>query len=156
MLSGVSIGYEVVIGYNDVKTSAGVYFYVKRQSAYTSIKTVIPWDLIQLNIGNAMDSKTGVFTAPVNGRYHFSFNGHAWGGDSFVNLRVNGSISYRYIVASSSSNKYNNLPLMATLNLKTGDTVDMWLLNGSLNDDPANYATQFTGILLEEDLVFQQ
>ena len=146
----VCTGYEALIGYNDIKTATGVYFYVKRSTLYSSASTVIPYQVEQLNIGGAMNLASGVFTAPTNGRYHFSFNGHAWGTDSYVHIRLNGGV-----VAHSSAPTYNNLPIMATLSLNKGDKVDTWLDGGSLNTGSVNYATQFTGILLEEDLVFQ-
>jgi len=47
-----------------------------------------------------------------------------------------------------------NLPLVATLNLKKGETIDTYLVGGSIFDGVGDFRTQFSGILLEEDLVF--
>ena len=69
------LGYETLIGYNDVKTSAGVYFSVKRKTTYIIKNTVLPYDDADVNVGGAMNIATGVFTAPTSGRYHFSFHG---------------------------------------------------------------------------------
>jgi hypothetical protein len=104
-----------------------------------------------LNIGGAMDLATGVFTAPVNGRYFFSFSAHSWtttNEGNRIRLRVNGVIVGR----SFSPEKQYNLPISATLDLKRGDRVDVFLYGGSLWDNNSFY-TQFSGILLEEDLV---
>ena len=65
--------YETAIGYNDIKTAPGVSFYVQRNSTYASVNTTIPYEVTRLNVGGAMNAVTGVFTAPVNGRYYFSF-----------------------------------------------------------------------------------
>ena len=63
-----------MIGFNEVKTAFGVSFYVQRQTTYSSTTgTTIPYEVTQLNIGDAMNAATGVFTAPVNVRYLFSF-----------------------------------------------------------------------------------
>ena len=94
-----------------VKTSSGVYFYVGRNSPYPTTKTAIPYEVERLNIGGAMNLASGVFTAPVSGRYQFNF------------------------VAQKN------------------DRIDTYLIKGSINDDSTFYNTQFTGILLEEDLV---
>ena len=144
--------YETAIGYLDVKTSSlgAVSFYLQRNSTFASAGTVIPYELTRLNIGNAMNIVTGVFTAPVNARYYFSFTAMSWSTDVLNNvyLRLNGvgigisqAPSYRY-----------NLPLIATLQLKKGDTVDVFLTQGSIYDS-AGHHTKFSGFLLEEDLV---
>ena len=140
----------MAIGYLDVKTSSGVSFYVQRSSNYSSNGTVIPYEVTRLNIGGAMNAGTGVFTAPVNGRYHFSFKGLSWssGVATNVHLRVNGV----NIGSSWAPLDRYNLPLVATLQLKTGDKIDMYLGYGSIYDS-ANHHTKFTGSLLEEDLL---
>ena len=139
--------YETRIGFNDVKTRNGVYFYVQRTTGYASVNTVIPYQVAQLNIGNAMNLTTGTFTAPTNGRYQFAFNANAHSGTNSVTLRVN-SVQ----IANSYGVLDGNLPLLATLNLKKGDTVDTFLNSGSLYDSSAHW-TDFSGTLLEEDLV---
>ena len=53
----------------------------------------------------------------------------------------------------SSDTVFDNLPLVTTLQLKKGDTVDVWLLSGSIYDDSVYRFTQFSGFLLEEYLV---
>ena len=35
--------------------------------------TVIPFDIVDLNVGNAYDPTNGEFTAPVGGLYSFSY-----------------------------------------------------------------------------------
>ena len=144
----IDSGYETVIGYNDIKTAAGVYFYVTRNSTYTSTWSVIPYEVEHLNIGGAMHLETGVFTAPADGRYHFTFTGRANSMDwNSIQLRLNGS----NIGVSGSASSGNNMPLSATLNLKKGDQVDTFLYAGVLGDDWWR-STHFSGILIEEDL----
>ena len=98
-----------------------------------------------------MNAATGVFTAPVNGRYHFSFKGTSGssGVQNWVYLRVNGAT----IAISYAPSIYYNLPIVATLQLTKGDTVDVYLAFGLIYDHSIDHHTQFSGFLLEEDLV---
>ena len=141
-----------MIGFKDVKTSTGVHFEVARNTSFTgSALKVIPWEIERLNIGGAMNLKTGVFIAPVNGRYQFSFNGRAASpGNNYVVIRVNGLNGYAIGMAYQFAQN-GILPLMTTANLKKGDTVDAFLNSGLLFDNSDNF-TRFSGILLEEDL----
>jgi hypothetical protein len=50
-----------MIGYIDVQTSP-VYFHAQRSSGYPILKTVIPFDLLRLNLGNTMNT-SGIFVA---------------------------------------------------------------------------------------------
>jgi len=98
-----------------------------------------------------MNAATGVFTAPVNGRYHFSFTALSntiSTNNNDVYLRVNGA----FIAISIGPSTRYNLPLVATLQLTKGDAVDVYLDGGSIYDNGYHF-TQFSGFLLEEDLV---
>ena len=92
---------------------------------------------------------TGVFTAPVNGRYQFNFVARANAVNAEVELRVNGN----YIAIGYVPLKDDTLAITATLALQKGDKIDTYLYGGSIFDGNGLYYTQFTGILLEEDLV---
>jgi hypothetical protein len=118
-----------------------------------------------MNEGNAMDLKTGKFTAPRPGIYYFSFTGHARISNSspyffYSSLYLNGYIVGTSFVSEERDviNKFSPLTVQATLNLKTGDQV--WVgINyyglssylSALHDD-GDHMTHFTGFLLEEDI----
>ena len=140
-----STGYESRVGYVDVKTNSGVYFFVERTSTYSTTQSVIPYERAPLNIGNAMILASGVFTAPVNGRYQFNFVALANGDNTGVVLRLNGG----GIATGFGDALYDTLAITATVSLQKGDGIDIYLNNGAILDT----WTQFTGILLEEDLV---
>ena len=133
----------------DVKSDSGVYFFVERNTAYNSTGTVIPYEKSWLNIGGAMDLATGVFTVPVNGRYQFNFVAITNGDNTAVILRLNGGI----IARGYGGVLYDTLTITVTANLKKGDKIETFLAAGSIFDGGNYYYTQFTGILLEEDLL---
>ena len=69
-----SIVSENRIGYVDIKSSSGVYVYAFSQNGRVAKSGTLLFDKSYLNIGNAMDTSIGVFTAPKSGIYHFSFS----------------------------------------------------------------------------------
>jgi len=102
-----------------------------------------------------MNTAAGVFTAPVDGIYHFEFSGLKDGSDSttlYIQLQLNGVlIGHSY--APPMPNYFLGLSsISASLRLKTGDQVTLFKESGTLNDD-AGHWTHFTGWLVEEDLV---
>ena len=147
------LGYETPIGYNDIKTASGVYFFVYRNQTLLSSDdgTVIPYQVSLLNIGDAMNLATGVFTVSVNGRYYFSVSALSWNVETGnrIFIRLNGDA----IGTSWATGQDIPMTLSATLNLNKGDTVDTYLDAGSLYEGPHYHYTLFTGHLLEQDLV---
>jgi len=99
-------------------------------------------------LGGAMNRQNGVFTAPKNGRYFFSFKTRSFfNSDAQIYLRVNEN-NLLYVEGYSD---YENMPISTVVNLKANDRVDCYLSRGSIDQNIGG--TFFSGILLEEDLV---
>lgn len=136
----------------DVKTK-GVHFYVQRNTSFKMANTVIPFEVGVLNIGDAMNVKSGIFTAPVSGVYHFEFTGTKDKSDKQldVQLEVNSNIHVGEAHGSGAVKSTSNLYITASLRLKKGDRVNLYKAGGVLYDSTVHY-THFTGWLVEEDL----
>ena len=97
-----------------------------------------------------MDVASGVFTVPFDGVYYFHFIARCNSAliSTLVDLRVNG----QQIVISEGYVSGNNMPLHATLLLKTGDKVDVYMNQGSIYEFGDRHQTHFSGFLLEKDV----
>ena len=144
------------VGLLDVKSSS-IHFYVQKNIGFDEPNKVIPYEVELLNVGQAMNLKTGIFKAPLNGIYYFSFrafHGAAaatlFAANTKVSLRLNGKIVTTGV--SSTMGGYT-FSIECTLKLKKGDRVDVKKgASGALKDDSIEHLTHFSGHLLEEDL----
>jgi len=121
----------------------------------------MPFQKEYLNLGGGMNLTSGVFTAPKAGIYTFIFRGTGYYlaptvfGYGFVYLQRNGvdvAIGDSMINGGNLSNAvYLNLSVRVTLRPNIGDTVTIRLYKGTIYSNDKHI--QFTGSLLEEDLV---
>jgi hypothetical protein len=120
-----------------------VYFTVKRITSFSTVGTTLPFENETLNVGNAFNTSSGVFTAPRNGTYFFAFSGFQENGYAILNfnLMLNDEIAAN---CYSPISKNCNIPL--TIKLSSGDRVQLSLQQGST----ANAI--FSGWLVAEDI----
>lgn len=142
------------IGNVDVKTKT-VHFYVQRNSPFRKTSSDITWELARLNVGEAFNLASGIFTAPVPGIYHFQFSAvkDATVTYAYIILGVNGvGVCVAYTEPYANGSK-DSLSLSASLRLKANDRVNLFNgFEGELYDD-VNHRTHFSGWLVEEDLM---
>ena len=137
---------EKRIGHVDVKASQ-IHFYVKRKNSFNAKNAIPDFEEVRLNIGGAMNPKTGIFTAPRDGLYHFTFaaNGNALD----IHLQHNENN-----VAHGITDYYTHTSIHSTLELKKGDTVNLKVVKGTLFD-PASNLSFFAGWLVEDENLFK-
>ena len=132
---------ETLIGMVDIKSSS-VQFHVQWSTTYGRANMVISWRFTRLNLGNAMNATSGVFTAPKEGVYNFQFSApganshHIW-------IRLNGENIGRI---THDVQEYDVGTIQSTLRLKQRDKIDLYMKDGTLFDN----LCYFTGRLDEE------
>jgi hypothetical protein len=140
-----------MIGYVDVKTSP-VYFYAQKTFPSGTINAVVPFDLLRLNVGNAMNT-SGIFVAPKPGKYFFSYSGISFTVVSRVELKVkNATANWLGIGHAFGTATSQTFSLQANLELAEGDQIRLRLVEGVIADDASHY-TNFVGHLLEEVII---
>ena len=113
--------------------STGLVAFLARIDGFTgsvSEHTTIPFDIVDLNIGNAYDPVNGDFTAPVNGIYEISYEALAddtcGTGYICVRLTING-----VLLSHSCSEYMSSAGTAVTIQLTAGDTVTVDVGSGS-------------------------
>ena len=148
---------QTLIGAVDVK-STPVYFHVQRNSTFSTgsnSNTTIPFHSALVNIGEAMDVKSGIFTAPKAGTYFFAFSGVQYSQSQlYVSLDLNGDNIATTVTFGFSSSYPISLSLVSTLELETDDEVRLTASGQYLLEGSNLRYTQFTGVLLKEYLSF--
>jgi hypothetical protein len=146
------------IGYADVK-SLPTYFYVQKRRSFSTVGAPIPFEIERLNIGGAMNIKTGKFSAPRKGVYFFAFSGVSIAdrpGHFDLGLMVNGvQIGRAECASTTGGGDWETLTLQSTIELEAGDSVWLQIVAqrlAHLQDESAGQFTHFSGWLLQEDL----
>ncbi len=144
--------------------SSSTYFYGQRSTVFNQTNTPIPFDIVRLNEGGAFNGATGIFTAPANGKYFFSFAGLAYipvtSSSHYLGISLylnSGEIGKAFTEESGSNTARErvSLTLQSTLYLKKGDQICLKILlqtTGTLLTDDGNHFSHFNGFLLEEDI----
>ncbi|XP_046640282.1 uncharacterized protein LOC124323313 [Daphnia pulicaria] len=145
-------GFETWIGFADVKSSSA-YFYVQRNTVYSTINSVIPFEITRTNVGNAINPSTGIFIAPRPGKYFFGFSGVADVTQGTNAARVDLQLNGVKIAQGYSHTTLDTFALQSTLELK-GDQIRLFLAAGAIVDGTGLQHTTFVGWLVEEDDVF--
>ncbi len=154
-------GFQKWMGYADVKTMP-IYFYVQKSTSFNQANTPVPFEVVKLNIGNAMNIASGIFTAPRTGTYFFSLSGVAaipsTGGHLDVGIVLNGAVVGRGEAndyTGKVNNEYETYSLQLTLNLQAGDLISVQItsiITGVVLQDNILHFTHFNGWLMQEEL----
>jgi hypothetical protein len=129
---------ETSLGYLDPRSLPGGVLFSAQISLTSLIKPTQPivFDKTILNIGDAFEPTTGMFTAPTNAVYQFMFSANTYGSASYltyIEVHVNGEVVFQiredYPSGSSSGNKFGH---NWSMNLNNGDTMQLILTNGRL------------------------
>ncbi|KAG5278325.1 hypothetical protein AALO_G00097710 [Alosa alosa] len=116
---------------------------------FTSGTTLIFKQVIS-NVGNAYNSNTGFFTAPVRGVYDFSFSALSRGSSVTMAAVLRKNKKAVVSIYSTFSSHHNNASNGASLLLEVGDVVDVYLPANCRVLDNVNHHTTFRGHLLFE------
>jgi len=129
---------------------------LQRNTTFPKNNAVIPFQVERLNVGNAMNLASGVFTVPVPGIYHFqvvALKDKSSSSSLTIFLKVydyNVAVAETIPAAGSFRGSYDPVSLTASLRLKTKDKVRLVLGKGVIFDSNAHH-TQFTGWLVERN-----
>lgn len=127
-----------------------VIFDAYRNTTYAALNTIITYNGLNVNEGNAMNPNTGIFTAPFNGIYTFSFYAITDLNGSRDHVKVRLQLNGKWKAQVHGEKTHTHTLAMSTiLELKAKDQVSCSLQTGGhIFDTPESTITHFTGHLL--------
>uniref|UniRef100_A0A8D0ATL2 C1q domain-containing protein n=1 Tax=Sander lucioperca TaxID=283035 RepID=A0A8D0ATL2_SANLU len=143
-----SLSLSLSLSVRQVAFSASLVAGSKSGHEYTTgpfpTNTLLIYKHVVTNIGNAYNSNTGLFTAPVRGAYHFEW---------WIIEDYGGRAASAVLVKNSENvfmawEKRGSVSNGVTLLLEVGDVVFMRLLANTVARDNDNHHTTFSGHLL--------
>ncbi len=113
--------------------------------------TLITYDTKLTDTHNAMNTETGLFTAPFTGTYGFVFYGGFYcdGAHRYLYIDHNGARSKIYHCYGAGSVDYSGSSIYFAISLKQGDTVRIFA--GTANVRLLDHPAKFTGFLLQKN-----
>ncbi|XP_061195668.1 uncharacterized protein LOC133203887 [Saccostrea echinata] len=144
----------------DQKTYVAFYAYYSNNFKALSTGTTLIFDLVETNLGNGYNKKTGIFTAPTSGVFAFTWTLHAAGkhvaGSSGSNYgEMNAAIKQngitKGVIVTDTETQYDNAAGtgFVVLSLKAGDQIKIVSNNyngqGSMYSTDQNGRTSFSG-----------
>ena len=134
---------------------------MQREKHFDATNTPIPFEWERLNIGNAMNGTSGIFTAPRAGTYAFFFNGVGdiqRGCNCLIGIAIylNGNL-IQHGEAEGMDGRFpqsQSFSLQSTLNSYVGDQIWLAVTYVSLTETFLEGAlfSHFSGWLVEENL----
>ena len=114
---------------------SGVHFYAHQSSKAPNGNGIMLFDVVRLNLGGALNAKTGIFTAPRPGVYQFAFKGMKstlFIDSVVIHLRVN---NVKSSTAFCNAGIGTSIPVSFhfLLKLAKGDRVDLYKTSGQLD-----------------------
>ena len=124
-----------------------IHFYVQKNTSYSTNNNRIPYEISRTNEGNAMDINSGIFTAPVDGTYLFSFAGIKDDSKKFTRISLRLNDANIGSAGASEKTPWATFSLQSILKLNQGDNIDLFLQNGTYFDSN-NHWGHFVGSLI--------
>lgn len=117
-----------------------------------TINATIPFELLILNLGNAMNT-SGIFVVPTSGKYFFIYSGVSeFTTVARVELQVmTATADWSRIGQAHGAQGYQTFALQSILQLAKGDQVRLMLVEGVIHDN-GNHHTNFIGQMVEEEM----
>ena len=133
-----------------------VHFFAQRNTEFGLSDTSITFEKAELNEGGGMDIDTGVFTAPVNGIYHFEFSGLTSDKLNVVLRKDSADVALTAADFSFTNGNsfYSSISLATSLHLNANDQVYLYKSGDGLlyQEDTLGVSnTHFSGWLVTAD-----
>ena len=115
-----------------------VYFILGRTSSFSDAGKTITYDRKNASDASLMNAETGVFIVPKDDKYNFVFKATSGETKTTVNIRSSSGktlASSSYLAARQDKNQGGKILLRATANLKKGDQVSVFLVEGKLQEN---------------------